>query len=186
MRVALTLNVADVCQATGTDRYDLHMAPAMIERIEPARNHLPLRTFLANVNAHNSLFATFACKVWTSSETGGSEPCVFASRVDLIFLSEAVNFGPGPLENLARRLSELLEKEPGDTLRAELRIASVELAGDTDGYCLRLLLFARGTSPDQAEVRWGLGLARVQQALLFVARTLRYRASSEGEGITLN
>jgi len=179
MRVALTLHVADVCQATGTDRYDLHMAPGMVERIAPARDHLPLRTLLANLNAHNSLFATFGCKAWASSETGSAEPWIFASRVDLIFLSEATNFGPGPLENLARRLGGLLEKEPGDALRVELRLASVELAGDTDGYCLRLLLFAQGATPEQAEMRWGLGLARTQQALLFVARTLRQQASSE-------
>jgi hypothetical protein len=186
MRVALILDAADVCQATGADRYDLHMTPAMIERIQPARNHLPLRTLLANLNAHDSLFATFACKVWTSSETSGVDPCVFASRVDLIFLSEAVNFGPGPLENLARRLGDLLEKEPGDALRVELRLASVELAGDTNGYCLRILLYARGATPEQAAVRWGLGLSRVQQALLFVARTLRQRASSGNERITMD
>ena len=185
MRVALTLDTADVCQATGTDRYDLHLTPAMIERIEPARNHLPLRTLLANINAQNSLFATFACKVWSATEPGAAEPSIFASRVDLIFLSEAVNFGPGPLENLARRLTDLLQKEPGDALRVELRLGSVELAGDTDGYCLRILLYARGASPEQAEVRWGLGLSRIQQALLFVARPLRHRAYPENERITL-
>lgn len=186
MRVALTLDATDVCQATGTDRYDLHMAPAMVERIEPARNHPPLRTLLANLNAHNSLFATFACKVWTSAEAGSTEPCIFASRVDVIFLSEAINFGSGPLENLARHLGDLLEKDPGDALRVELRLASVELAGDTDGYCLRLLLFARGATREQAEVRWGLGLARVQQALLFVARTLRQKGDSAEERITFS
>jgi hypothetical protein len=184
MRVALTLDAVDVCQATGADRYDLHMTPAMIERIEPARSRLPLRTFLANLNAHNSLFATFACKVWSSSEAAGAESSIFASRVDLIFLSEAVNFGPGPLESLARGLTHLLEKEPGDALRVELRLGSVELAGDTNGYCLRILLHARGATPEQAEVRWGLGLPRVQQALLFMARTLRHRSSSESEAIT--
>jgi len=185
MRVVLTLDVAEVCQATGTDRYDLHLAPAMVERIEPARNHLPLRTLLANLNAHSSLFATFGCKVWTSSEATSAEPHIFASRVDLIFLSEAVNFGPGPLENLARRLRDLLEKEPGDALRVELRLASVEFAGDTNGYCLRLVLFARGATPEQAEIRWGLGLARVQQALLFVARALRQQGSFGSERVTL-
>jgi hypothetical protein len=184
MRVALILDTADVCQATGADRYDLHMTPAMIERIQPARNHLPLRTLLTNLNAQNSLFATFACKVWLSSESADAEPYICASRVDLIFLSEAVNFGRGPLENLAQRLTNLLQEEPADALRVELRLASVELAGDTDGYCLRILLDARGATPEQAEVRWGLGLSRVQQALLFLARTLWRRASSENERIT--
>ena len=39
---------------------------------------------------------------------------------------------------------------------------------------------------EQAEVRWGLGLARVQQALLFVARTLRQKGDSAEERITFS
>ena len=179
MRVVLTLDAADLCQITGTDRYDLHTAPQGIDRLQAARTYPPLRNLLTNLNAHDSLFATFASKVWTSSETGGAEPCVFGSRVDIVFLSEAINYGLGPLENLARRLGELLEREPTDALRAELRVASAELTGYNSGYCLRFLLTARGATPEQAEVRWGLGLARAQQALLFLARTLRQQAFTE-------
>ena len=68
MRVALTLGAEDLCQVTGSDRYDLHADPRVVERIEAARTHPPLRALLANLNSHDSLFATFACKVWTLTE----------------------------------------------------------------------------------------------------------------------
>ncbi len=54
-----------------------------------------------------------------------------------------------------------------------MRISPVAFATDDDGFCLRIILYARGETLEQARVRWGLGLARVQQALLFVARELR-------------
>jgi hypothetical protein len=104
--------------------------------------------------------------------------CIRFSR-DVIFLREDANFGRGPLENLAQRLAELLEREPGDSLRAELQIAGIEFA-ETDGFCLRITLYAQGNTPGQAALRWGLGLARLQQALLFVARGLRQQLGAAG------
>jgi hypothetical protein len=164
----------------GADRFNLHADPGAIERIAAAREHAPLRSFLANVNASGSVFATFACKIWSSTEGGGAESKIFASYIDVIFLQESTNFGCGPHEDLARRLSQLLEREPGEALRGELRISPVAFAADDDGFCLRIILYARGETLEQARVRWGLGLARVQQALLFVARELRQEHGAAG------
>jgi hypothetical protein len=158
---------------TGTDRFNLHADPQGIERIAVAREHAPLRSFLANVNASGSIFATLACKIWSATEAGGAESKIFASYIDVIFLQESTNFGCGPHEELARRLAQLLEREPGEALRAELRICPVVFAADEDGFFLRIILYAHGETLEQARVRWGLGLARLQQALLFVARELR-------------
>jgi hypothetical protein len=157
---------------TGTDRFNLHADPVAVERIAAAREHAPLRSFLANVNASGSIFATIACKIW-SATAAGAETKIFASYIDVIFLQESTNFGCGPHEELARRLAQLLEREPGEALRAELRISPVVFAADEDGFCLRIILYAQGETLEQARVRWGLGLARVQQALLFAARELR-------------
>jgi hypothetical protein len=54
-----------------------------------------------------------------------------------------------------------------------LHISPAQFTGGFEGFCLRLLLFARGAAQDQAQLRWSLGLVRVQQALLFLARAIR-------------
>jgi hypothetical protein len=182
MRIAVVFDPAETCSVRGARHFDLHLDAGAIERIDAARQHVPMRTFLANVNTSDSIFATIGCKVWTAVEPANTELEVFASRVDLIFLQEATNFGRGPHEDLASRLAQLLERDSGETLRSELRISPVEFAGEDRGFCLRMILFARGATREQAEARWGLGLARMQQALLFVARGLRHhieRASVE-------
>ncbi len=183
MRIAVVFDSAETCCVRGARHFDLHLDARAIERIDAARLHAPMRTFLTNVNTSDSIFATIGCKVWTAVEPANTEMEVFASRIDLIFLQEATNFGRGPHEDLASRLAQLLERDSGETLRAELRISPVEFAGEDRGFCLRMILYARGATREQAEARWGLGLARMQQALLFVARELRHHtepASVEG------
>ncbi len=186
MYVAVVSDPSESVPVKAAGRLDLHLDVRAIDRIEAARKHAPLRAFLANVNASNSMFSTIGCKVWRTTEPAGDKPYVFASRIDLVFLQEAANFGPqeaanfgrGPAQNLANRLSQLLTREAADALRAELRISPVEFAGEDRGFCLRVILHALGATPEQAEVRWGLGLARLQQALLFVARGLRHQTEA--------
>lgn len=179
MRVVVSHSPSSCCSMRDAERCNLHVDPGAVERIECARRHLALRNLLTYLNATESLFSTCGSKAWSSEQDDPLEPFVFASRVDVIFLREDANFGRGPHENLARRLAELLEREPGDSLRAELQIAGVEFA-ETDGFCLRISLYAQGNTAGQAELRWGLGLARLQQALLFVARGLRQELGAAG------
>jgi hypothetical protein len=173
MRVEVSQAPSACCSVRDAECYNLRLDPAGLERIEGARRHLPLRNLLTHLNAADSLFSTCGSKVWSAEQDDPSEPFVFASRVDLIFLREDANFGSGPYENLAKRLAELLEREPAEALRVELQIAAVEFGGGSGGFSMRISLYAQGTTAGQAELRWGLGLARVQQALLFVARGLR-------------
>ena len=173
MRVAVAFGTADPCVVSGADRYDLRADPGAIERIEAARLYPALRSFLAHLNTEESLFTTFGSRVWSGQEEDAAGPCEWASRVDLIFAREAANFGREAHEDLARRLAALLERESGDALRAELRIAPAMFAGEKSGFCLRLILCAHGSTPEQAHVRWAFGLVRMQQALLFASRALR-------------
>src|SRR5580704_10630023 len=168
MRVAVSSATSTPCSIRDEEHYNLRVDPAAMERIEGVRRHLPLRNLLVYLNASDSIFSTFGSKVWNPREEHSGEPFVFASRVDLVFLREDANFGAGPHEDLVQRLAELLEREPGDALRVELQIVQADFGGENRGFCLRVLLRAKGTTSGQAELRWGLGLARLQQALLFV------------------
>jgi hypothetical protein len=115
--------------------------------------------------------------VWNDDQEG-AERCIFASRVDLLLSPDSSRVGQEQYEEFARRLATLLEREPGDSVRAELHIARAEISGGPQGFCLRLFLYARGARPDQAQLRWGLGIARLQQALLFVARAIRNQSGA--------
>ncbi|PYU26976.1 MAG: hypothetical protein DMG32_08925 [Acidobacteria bacterium] len=174
MRVIVTRDTQESCSAAvGPERLDLKEDPGAVARIDLARQYPSLGGFLLNLNAEESPFATFGCKVWASTEGAGAEPSEFASRIDLIVSRGAEEPDEAQYDDLARRLAELLEREPGDALRVELQVSPAQLARGQQGFCLRLLLFARGAGEKQAQVRWSLGLARVQQALLFLARAIR-------------
>jgi hypothetical protein len=172
MRVIVTDDSGQACSVGGPERLDLREKPAGIEHIDAARRYPTFRGLLLNLNSDESPFATFGCKVWIEDVEGG-EPSVFASRIDLVISEGAERLGRGQYDEVATRLAGLLEREPGDTVWAELHISPAQFAGGFQGFCLRLLLFARGAKQDQAQLRWSVGVARVQQALLFLARAIR-------------
>lgn len=174
MRVVVTSDIHESCSVDRPERLDLREDPGALTRIEAARQHPTLRSLLLNLNDDESPFSTFGCKVWAAAESAGPEPNLFASRVDLLVSRGAEALDDAAYHDLARRLAELLEREPGDALRVELHISPAHLAGGREGFCLRLFLFARGAGQEQARLRWSLGLARVQQALLFLARAIRH------------
>ena len=161
----------------GNSYLDLRDTPGLVDWLEAARRSRPLRSFLSVVNSGDSVFATTRCKVWLRQDEPASavESCEFASRVDLVLAPESLNFDRAQYDTLSRRLRELLTRDAApDALRAELRIHPCRFrALGRAGFCLRILLYARGATPEQAELRWGLGLARIQQALLFCSRILR-------------
>ena len=100
------LTQSESCVAKGADRFDLHMDPGAIDRIDAAERHPQLRTLLQLVNATDSIFATIGCKTWSTTAHGTPETALFASRVDVIFLCEATNFGPGPHQDLGQPNSQ--------------------------------------------------------------------------------
>ena len=158
------------------DYFDLRENPRGLERITAARQYLPLRNFLAAVNGADSLFSTASARAQPHSpladSSGGAND--FSSQTSLVFADSSLNFEPDHYGELAARLKGLLEREAGDALRVILRIAACQFTDqDRQGYSLSIHLIAQGTTAEQAEMRWGLGLARLQQALMFSARALR-------------
>jgi hypothetical protein len=177
MRAIIKKNDQETCNVAHPEWLDLREDPGAIARIDCARQYPNLRALLLNLNADESPFTTFGCTVWASTEALGAEPNEFASRIGLVFSQGTGEPGEVQYADLARRLAELLESEPGDALRAELQISPAKLTGGRQGFCLRLFLFARGAGEKQAQLRWNLGLVRVQQALLFLARAIRQKSN---------
>jgi hypothetical protein len=77
---------------------------------------------------------------------------------------------------LVEKLVELLRAAGS----AETLAARICLAPQGSGTVLRLRLEARGNSGQQARLRWGLGVAHVQQALSFTSRYVRQQISQSG------
>ena len=179
MRVVVTKDNQEICNAADPERLDLREDPGSIVGIDAARQHAALRGLLLNLNADESPFATFGSKVWASTEGAGAESNEFASRIDLLVAHGAQEPDEAQYDDLAHRLARLLEREPGDALRVKLQISSARFARGRQGCCLRLVLLACGATQEQAQMRWGLGLARLQQALLFLARAIRQSRSTE-------
>jgi hypothetical protein len=171
MRVVITTDKHEIGGIS--EPLDLRENPRAIANIDAARQHPALGGLLVNLNSEESPFSTLGCEVWSSIETAQAEPDVFTSRLDLVIRDEIGISGQSQYEDLARRLAELLEREPGDALRVELHIAPTALSDLRHAYCLRLILCACGKGEQQARLRWTLGIARMQQALLFLARAIR-------------
>jgi hypothetical protein len=78
---------------------------------------------------------------------------------------------------MVQKLVELL-RGAGSAETLASRICLVKQAG---GTALRLRLEARATCGEQARLRCGVGVAHVQQALLFTSRYLRQQLEQHGE-----
>ncbi len=156
--------------------FDLRANPQAIEQIAAARQYLPLRNFLASVNGAESIFTTASATTKsdlpaTVSADLGYE---FASQARIVFAEPSLNWERRHYVDLRSGLQELLDRDTADAIRAVLRISSCDFTAENQcGFCLDIRLVAEGESPQQAELRWGLGLARVQQALLFRSRALK-------------
>jgi hypothetical protein len=156
--------------------FDLRANPQAVEGIAAARQYLPLRNFLASVNGLESIFATASATTKSDLPAAVSAGLAyeFASQTRIVFAEPSLNWGRKPYVDLSAGLKELLERDAADAVRAVLRISSCDFTAENRrGYCLDIRLVAEGGSTQQAELRWGLGLARVQQALLFRSRALK-------------
>jgi len=152
-----------------SDRRDTEAAGGDIS----AQGSSVLRGFLSSLSEGESPFSIIGHKLWSAASDVKSEPIAFASHVDVAISQGTQDLDRLQYEDFAAGLAKLLEREPGDALCAELQITSTRFPGGRQGLALRILLVARGAGRDQAQLRWSLGLARVQQALLFEARGLR-------------
>jgi hypothetical protein len=160
----------------GENYLDLRANPQGIEQIAEARQYLPLRNFLASVNGAESIFATAgaATKSDLPAAVSAGAAYEFASQARIVFAAPSPNWERKNYVGLSAGLKELLERDMADTVRAVLRISACDFTPENQrGFCLDIRLVAEGNSAEQAELRWGLALARVQQALLFRSRALK-------------
>ena len=173
LRMALDTEPADL--EIAASHLDLREIPSALEQIEPARLYRPLHGLLIALNSAESVYASVACGTWEKEDPGAPAPAEFGSRVDVIFSAKRHNFERSSYESLASGLRELLERESGaDTLTAEVCLLRCNYRPPgRAGYAMRLILTGRGGTPAQAELRWGLGIAHLQQALLFLSRAVR-------------
>jgi len=158
------------------DYLDLRVNPSAIEGISAARQYLPLRNFLTSVNGPESVFATAsaATKADLPAAVSAGPAYEFASQATIVFAVPSLNWERRPYMDLCSGLKELLERDTANAARTVLRISSCDFTEENRrGFCLSIRLVAEGSSAQQAELRWGLGLARIQQALLFRSRALK-------------
>jgi hypothetical protein len=169
--------------ADGDHYLDMRENPAAIMKISAAREHSPLAGFLTVVNGAGSLFSTARARVWEESAAKAGAEFTFHSRLDLMFARMEFNFIPERYEDAVQRLVALWMKDTsGDSLSVRMEILPC-VYGDAkkEGAALRLTLTARSASAEQARVRWGLGIVRVQQALLFVSRAVRQKLGIDAD-----
>ena len=137
------------------------------------------QAFLQAVNGEESFFRASFCDAPQERSGGAPGQAVFAGSFLLVFADAPLNQQRGQYFGLLETLRDLLAKEgSNDFLEARLGLVQAEAA--PDGHSLLGELIARGESAAQAELRWGLGLAHIQQAILFSARLLRRKLSSQG------
>jgi hypothetical protein len=163
--------------SAGDEYLDLCENPGAITQIAAARENPPFARVLLQLNEEDSLFRTIRAKVWSAPSEKVGDGEFFHSRIDLIFAREAFNTIPERFEDVVRRLVELWMKDfSADALAARLEVLPCKfVSSNQDGAALRITLTARGANADQARTRWGLGLVRMQQALLFVSRAMKQK-----------
>jgi hypothetical protein len=150
---------------------------------------LAVKSFLAALESDDSLFCVAQPLTGPSAEESSSGR-VFSEDIVLEFRQAELKCQKSLHFILIEKLIELL-KEAGskETLQATLCLRSTSTLGSNSGRQekpnlneleLWIRLAAKGESPEQAVLRWGLGLAHVQQALLFTSRILRMQLAQTG------
>jgi hypothetical protein len=166
---------------SGTGYFDLRENPAAITKIAAAREHAALAGFLVAINGEDSLLSTVRAKVWAEEPAQGQENYLFKSRLDLIFAHDLFNYSAEKYEEILKRLVDLWMRDPGtESLTTRLEIVPCQFE-KVKGAALRIILTAQGSSAEQARTRWGLGLVRVQQALLFISRAMRQKLGIDSD-----
>jgi hypothetical protein len=162
----------------GENFLDLRANLGAVDKIAAARQYLPLRNFLVSVNGPESIFATATATTKSDlpATVSTDQAHEFASQARIVFAEPSFNWERRHYTDLCSGLKELLERDTTDAARVALRISSCDFTAEKRrGFCMDIRLVTEGESEQQAEVRWGLGLARIQQALLFRSRTLKQK-----------
>ncbi len=158
---------------------------------------LAIKNFLAAIESEDSLFCVAQPLAGpAAAESMGGR--VYSGEIVLEFRDAEYGCNRSLHFLLMEKLTELL-KEAGSAefLETALCLTAGSISDDNSAVALTgssgsvekpkqeelalwLRLAARGDSAEQAVLRWGLGLAHVQQALLFSSRYLRLYLAQKG------
>jgi|SRR5580658_4399798 hypothetical protein len=151
---------------------------------------LAIKNFLAAIESDDSLFCVSQPLTGPASEESLSGQ-VCSGDIVIEFRQAEYSSNRSLHFLLIEKLIELL-KEAGsaDTLEATLCLTSGSILMSHSGseekpkqkqFAMGIRLAAKGESAEQAVLRWGLGLAHLQQAVFFTSRHLRmYLAQTNG------
>ena len=146
---------------------------------------LAIKSFLAAIDSDDSLFRLAQpLSALAVDEAAGGAIC---SGEMVLRFREADNSGNRSLHFLLiEKLIELL-KDAGsqETLETTLCLTSARAAGLDESagqkeLAIWIRLSAKGDTVEKTVMRWGLGLAHFQQALLFTSRHLRMQLGQAG------
>ena len=143
---------------------------------------LAIKNFLAAIESDDSLFCVSQPLAGPSPEESSSGR-VCSGDMAIEFRQAEYSSNRSLHFLLIEKLIELL-KEAGsaNTLEATLCLTSGSILVSHSGseekpmqkqFAMGIRLAAKGESAEQAVLRWGLGLAHIQQAVLFTSRHLR-------------
>jgi hypothetical protein len=135
---------------------------------------LALQNFKSALQGDDSLLDSRALGNWQVKRVGEARASC-AGGFELILRSKDAGSNRGIHFQLMQKLIELL-KDAGSPEIFAVKLCLISEARDEAGQedrVLRMELESVGDSNEQAALRWGLGLAHVQQALLFTSRYLR-------------
>jgi hypothetical protein len=144
------------------------------EAAEDTSVKLALQNFQSAMQGDDSLFASEHRGNWMVSRAGDGRG-ICSGNVSLSFKEKEFGRNRGLYFQLIQKLIELL-KGAGSQEVLMVRLCLVSAVQDESSpgvFSLGIGLEAVGDSGEQAALRWGLGLAHLQQALLFTSRHLR-------------
>jgi hypothetical protein len=143
---------------------------------------LALQNFKSALQGDDSLLDSRVLGNWQVKSVGEVRASC-AGGFELTLRRKEAGSSRGIHFQLMQKLIELL-KDAGSPEIFAVKLCLISEAQDESGQedrVLRMELESVGDSNEQAALRWGLGLAHVQQALLFTSRYLRQQIS-RGKG----
>jgi hypothetical protein len=148
------------------------------EKPEGTPENRALLNFFSSLSSEDSQFSVEYPGSGTVHEAGQAGE-VYCGDFVITFRSPEDKENTALHFTLLEKLSELFRGAGSSSLGVMLSLIKVPAGeGQNAGLALGLRLEANGDSLEQAELRWGLGLAHIQQGLLFASRWLRQRSSS--------
>jgi hypothetical protein len=174
-----TLEMPWAAEAGGPRYYDLKRHPELLSNLEEVVRAPELGEFLSKVNSPRSPLETAKCDVWSSTEINPEEEIFeathkFGSYVDLFFLDAPPRFSFPQHEQLAKRLSNLLQRAPEMAAAAEFLIRRCyyheqeEVPGQEeirDGFYITFYLFGYGKDEVRSRQNWAIGLKLIGYAI---------------------